>query len=1469
MANQKTFSIIINGVKESINDIENLLSKLDNLDNKLTQLEDKVVNIKVQENVTTTTTTKQTTTKQSSSNTALEKEILKNEQLKNAEYQQQLQLLQQIKQENKELEKLNKDIADGVRNVDGSYTNTLAGMRRQLSDMKKELSHMDMGDMDSINDFADEINELNQKIKDVEESYGVFSRNVGDYTNKMVDALNEFDGQMNETMGDIVEVKNGVESLKGAQMFDVDIAGQVVQFENISQAIGEIDDMAHRASVQMMELANAGKQNTEEYAKLSAEFQEYINTSANLERARKYADELRDSMASTTRGLDMAVQGFQALGNVMQMANGVAGLFGQNQEEIEKAINRTVQTMAILQSAQELYQQTVQQGTFLNKAWNASLAAAEAVMKMLGITTKATTTSMKLLKGAMAATGIGLLVIAITEAINLVYDLATGLSKVEKQMVNNAQQIDRFVESTDKWMDEVKKMNDLKVELKLMTDLENSADMLSKFKANYKLLVKDIQQQNTKLEGNWNELFSINTRQLDEDKKKIIQLLSSLSFEYNQAKDIVDQYKQAIADSSTDLNEETIATYQNAQAKVALYESLVKVLEAQNNYNKSEDAEKEKEEQKAKERRNNRIQVEREIEDMLLSVMQDGNAKRIKELNKQRKRELQDARNSYEDGVILLEEYKKKESAIHYTYNQKIKEEKEQFLAEVEQMNQEINQSLNEFEIENRAFNFENLINLQYNDIDEMKRALQDWGKEWNNNLSQWSSFTSSIEGSLSNMFNELNVLKETTLGIKNEFAVDELANNLKLLASQVGSAGISLQDLKVKAEEVFGMKISPETIASIKEFITRINFGGAEVKNLYELMSKTKEFGYLFDLNVSPETEQAMEDISKFYEQQIKNLKDIKSSKILDLDIQLDNGEIDKDTYNLEREALEKHFEKVIAKYDEYYSKIIKTNEKYSGEKIGLVIRLLNNEIKLETEKFNQRLFDEDKRYKALLEQVKEYEQTELNQHNLSLKKKDSITKKYNDIYKKILNQHYEAVDNLTLEHNNNLTNIENNANIQRSDILDTYHNTMYNEYERYFKQVEELRAKEFNIDSVNIGNQDVQSLGNFASQIAEMQRYKNAYVKTIKEIEKQQDELKQQNQDGVISEEAFNKQMLQFENLKLAAQKALEDTKLTWKEWAQISAEALSSVTNMVTNTLSILYDFQYNNEMLKIEKLQEAYDEENEMLSEKLEEQEELYDKHNQNIEDIEGELQTARGDRRLFLLDQINSEMIKREQAWATQQKIAKQQEALEKKKEQLEQKREALEKKRNKQNQKIQIAQGLASTALSVVNALSVQPFWLGLAMSALAASMGAAQVAIISSQKFANGGLLSGKSHQQGGIPVGNTGIEVEGNEYIVNKITTSKNVDILTFINSKKKKLDLSDFVEFYSSKQYANGGELPKFKYANGGHLTTIAPNTLKNNTITVRQETQQPIYVSVQEINDVQARVRNVRVISGLDE
>ena len=148
--------------------------------------------------------------------------------------------------------------------------------------------------------------------------------------------------------------------------------------------------------------------------------------------------------------------------------------------------------------------------------------------------------------------------------------------------------------------------------------------------------------------------------------------------------------------------------------------------------------------------------------------------------------------------------------------------------------------------------------------------------------------------------------------------------------------------------------------------------------------------------------------------------------------------------------------------------------------------------------------------------------------------------------------------------------------------------------------------------------------------------------------------------------------------------------------------------------------------------------------------------------------------------------------------------------------------------------------------------------------------MGAVQIATIAKQKFASGGVIQGKSHSQGGVPVMNGSVEVEGGEYITNKVTTSKNVEVLTFINSKKRKLDLSDFIEFYSSgvKTYSN---TPKTIFADGGTL----PNNMQAPMIdtrainAVRSEDNRPIYVSVTEINDVQDRVRRVQAIAGLEE
>lgn len=102
---------------------------------------------------------------------------------------------------------------------------------------------------------------------------------------------------------------------------------------------------------------------------------------------------------------------------------------------------------------------------------------------------------------------------------------------------------------------------------------------------------------------------------------------------------------------------------------------------------------------------------------------------------------------------------------------------------------------------------------------------------------------------------------------------------------------------------------------------------------------------------------------------------------------------------------------------------------------------------------------------------------------------------------------------------------------------------------------------------------------------------------------------------------------------------------------------------------------------------------------------------------------------------------------------------------------------------------IQIAQIIGNTALSIAAAVAASPLTGGLPFSAINAAIGAIQVASAIAQlaqveSLAQGGILKGKSHAEGGIPIGNTGIEVEGGEAVINKRSTAMYTPLLSAIN-------------------------------------------------------------------------------------
>lgn len=122
---------------------------------------------------------------------------------------------------------------------------------------------------------------------------------------------------------------------------------------------------------------------------------------------------------------------------------------------------------------------------------------------------------------------------------------------------------------------------------------------------------------------------------------------------------------------------------------------------------------------------------------------------------------------------------------------------------------------------------------------------------------------------------------------------------------------------------------------------------------------------------------------------------------------------------------------------------------------------------------------------------------------------------------------------------------------------------------------------------------------------------------------------------------------------------------------------------------------------------------------------------------------------------------------------------------------------------------------------------------LGPPLAALVALNGAIQLKMMTAQlaKFQDGGLLHGKRHSQGGMRIEGTNMEVEGGEFVVNRVSTDKNLGLVKYINEQRRELKPKDLDAFFSR---SSQGLEPSFKrmFAQGGQLPTIEPATNVDN-------------------------------------
>ena len=459
---------------------------------------------------------------------------------------------------------------------------------------------------------------------------------------------------------------------------------------------------------------------------------------------------------------------------------------------------------------------------------------------------------------------------------------------------------------------------------------------------------------------------------------------------------------------------------------------------------------------------------------------------------------------------------------------------------------------------------------------------------------------------------------------------------------------------------------------------------------------------------------------------------------------------------------------------------------------------------------------------------------------------------------------EHVQKMINLTIAKNNAIKKNETDTLNQLKSAQSRYYDNVISSYRDRLSSINEglgrnPQTNSFGIINIQKTKQDLNSL-------------KKATDEAIRNITRDRAALNVLFYNGFIDENAFNetdKQLNDLENSFRKAQQQIEvdSSELVGKFIASLNTyvQQFGQSLNQVLQSVWQYQDAEYEANIEQLDKFIEKW-------NDKMNEQEQIAEEHKNAMEAIEGELATARGDRRQQLIDGLNAEILAQRNALREKKKAEKEAQKLEKKKEE-----EALEQRKREHDRAV--TQAIISANLAVANALATQPFWpVGVAMGVLATALGAVQVALIKSQHYANGGVLGdggviqGKSHAQGGVKVLGGRAEVEGGEFITNKATTSKNVDLLEFINSKRKRINIDDLIEFYGGNSPIKKNiQTVRTKFADGGVVPTLRNDIELNDRLVTAMEdySNRPVQVAVVDIMDRTQQVNEVKVMAGLSE
>lgn len=848
-------------------------------------------------------------------------------------------------------------------------------------------------------------------------------------------------------------------------------------------------------------------------------------------------------------------------------------------------------------------------------------------------------------------------------------------------------------------------------------------------------------------------------------------------------------------------------------------------------------------------------EIERKIQNDKIQAMRDGLARTLAQLALERRTRIAEAERMHREGKMNEVQYREDLAAINQIYDNKEYESKKKWQDEWEKYQRESATRIAKLQSETALESIgsgqaalSTRRDLANDDVDEKytKMVLRSFGFE--DTMRQLDALDARIQV-LNEEFEkggqkDLEVQKELNGAIEqyNELLAqsEEYYNSYR----ELGNAMTSLSDAELRVDELENaISAAKSEMALLNEQIAHVDPENGEflayLKKELE-QAKAATAGYVQELEklnseTIPDLQRQIAGLSGKVKMPLpfedddpaKLLEDWKGYYEERLKIQ---AEYNRDSAELEKQRIEAEYDENSASLAESFQKEYEEFAKQYDEHINQLKVLRNEDVENE-EKYTAEILEAEKEKAEGLSAMQEA----YNQKALANEKKYFSDKKENELKWMTDTQ----------------------------EMYDHYYNRLMGEMEDFYGKAADILGKAETNSTNKLG------IINPSKYQREIDKAKAMFTQFADDIDQTMTEINARLASGEIS-------LLDWAGLKKELEGYKEDVKEGLELADRMSREKLGKLLdklneylqqlgNGAQELLSTIWDAQGK----ELDHLEEELNKENDLLEEKLSKQEEITQKHKDTINGIEDELDSARGDRRQHLIDALNAQIQAQRESLAQEKKIEAQKEANQKK-------LDALDKKRKQEQKKQALVSAAISTALATANALATTPFIpVGVAMGALAAALGAAQIAIIANSKYESGGQLDGgkiqgKRHSQGGVKVMGGRVELEGDEYIVNRRTTMQNLNILEYINGKKRKLTLDDFVEFYKTRRQTPTRTVKeKYFLASGGQVPELDDNFDAGRLIRqVRaQEDNRPIVVSVVDINQAQDRVRKVQTLAGL--